>query len=98
MKEAGERAETGQRGGEEVGEGRREVGETGEGASRARRGYFTQSPQRAEVRASAQQTASQRGGGPRYARHGSRGARFTSATHYPAALVKPSASRSMCRP
>src|SRR5687767_15827087 len=63
-------------------EGGLEEGETGERDSRAHKGYFTQSPQRAEAKRpyrSARRVQHQRGGGPRYARHGSRGARFTSA-------------------
>src|SRR5688572_24634934 len=51
----------------------REVAETGEGAGRARRGYFTQSPQRAEATLLRNEPQGQRGGGPRDARHGSRG-------------------------
>jgi len=40
----------------------------------------------------------QRGGGPRYARHGSRDARFHKCRRNGVALVKPGVSRSMCRP
>src|SRR5688500_1842527 len=61
-----------------------EEAETAEGARGDHRGYFTQSSQRTEAGTCPDlrrrfDGRCQRGGGPRYARHGSRDARFTSA-------------------
>src|SRR5688572_20721461 len=71
-----------------------EAAEGGEGGCRVHKGYFAQSSQRAETLLTRRCL---RGGGPRCARHGSRGARITNAAAH-IAFVNPSVSRSMCRP